>query len=763
MKKKRIILHILILILAATGIGTGMYAKYHYWGAKPQTEYSQRFQSDFKDHMDDAMLEAFKQYLYRKDFGDGNKVLMKDNNGKDITSKEIIDIIKNDKDYSYYDRISELEEKADEDELNEKEIKELEYNQEMVKYFEEYSRIYHISGIDEMKGEEPKKSIIVDPDSNFNFDIKYKVNGNIYTYSTNSGFDAEDSQYINVCTLSSNKISSVDDKGIMKGFSRELYKVVSNLEYDTDDYDEYGDEIISNDNGGTELIAFADSITECTFADSGKMAMEDYAKELWDSYNKAPESKAFINRHIAMDSAISGTMALICIVIFIYLITIAGHKEKGDVAVLYKIDKLWIDVEAIIVFLACFNGVKTLLKLIAKYKDTYYSGMNNVLIVGIGIVLLIAVELVVLMGESIARRAKCRELAKTTLIYKIFNWIKKAILFAMKNTRTSILIIAGGVINIVFGNMALHLAKDYKIVEGRIIVLALILVAIVFIFKFAKEYDSITDGTKELSDGNLTHKIDGNYWFRSNVKLKDSINNIGEGFNKAVDESIKNERMKTELITNVSHDLKTPLTSIINYVGLLKAEGVKGEKAEKYLEVIDNKSQRLKTLTEDLVEASKLNSGAVTFNREKIDIVQLINQSLGEYEEKFDDKKLSVIKNIQEEPVYIMADGRKTWRVFENLYGNIYKYAMEGTRVYVDVRCKGDKVEVTIKNISATPIDLGADELMERFVRGDKSRATAGSGLGLSIAKSIVEKQEGSMKVYLDGDLFKVQIIMKRV
>ncbi len=763
MKKKRIILHILILILAATGIGTGMYAKYHYWGAKPQTEYSQRFQSDFKDHMDDAMLEAFKQYLYRKDFGDGNKVLMKDNNGKDITSKEIIDIIKNDKDYSYYDRISELEEKADEDELNEKEIKELEYNQEMVKYFEEYSRIYHISGIDEMKGEEPKKSIIVDPDSNFNFDIKYKVNGNIYTYSTNSGFDAEDSQYINVCTLSSNKISSVDDKGIMKGFSRELYKVVSNLEYDTDDYDEYGDEIISNDNGGTELIAFADSITECTFADSGKMAMEDYAKELWDSYNKAPESKAFINRHIAMDSAISGTMALICIVIFIYLITIAGHKEKGDVAVLYKIDKLWIDVEAIIVFLACFNGVKTLLKLIAKYKDTYYSGMNNVLIVGIGIVLLIAVELVVLMGESIARRAKCRELAKTTLIYKIFNWIKKAILFAMKNTRTSILIIAFGVINIVFGNMALQLAKDYKIVEGRIIVLALILVAIVFIFKFAKEYDSITDGTKELSDGNLTHKIDGNYWFRSNVKLKDSINNIGEGFNKAVDESIKNERMKTELITNVSHDLKTPLTSIINYVGLLKAEGVKGEKAEKYLEVIDNKSQRLKTLTEDLVEASKLNSGAVTFNREKIDIVQLINQSLGEYEEKFDDKKLSVIKNIQEEPVYIMADGRKTWRVFENLYGNIYKYAMEGTRVYVDVRCKGDKVEVTIKNISATPIDLGADELMERFVRGDKSRATAGSGLGLSIAKSIVEKQEGSMKVYLDGDLFKVQIIMKRV
>ena len=307
------------------------------------------------------------------------------------------------------------------------------------------------------------------------------------------------------------------------------------------------------------------------------------------------------------------------------------------------------------------------------------------------------------------------------------------------------------------------MAWDYKIVEGRIIIVLLVLVAIVFIFKFEKEYDSITDGTKELSDGNLTHKIDGNYWFRSNVKLKDSINNIGEGFNKAVAESIKNERMKTELITNVSHDLKTPLTSIINYVGLLKAEGVKGEKAEKYLEVMDNKSQRIKTLTEDLVEASKLNSGVVTFDRKKIDIVQLINQSIGEYEEKFSEKNLRVITNIQEEPVYIMADGRKTWRVFENLYGNIYKYAMSGTRVYVDVECRGDKVEITIKNISATPLDMGAEELMERFVRGDKSRTTEGSGLGLSIAKSIVEKQEGSMNVYLDGDLFKVQIIMKRV
>ena len=242
--------------------------------------------------------------------------------------------------------------------------------------------------------------------------------------------------------------------------------------------------------------------------------------------------------------------------------------------------------------------------------------------------------------------------------------------------------------------------------------------------------------------------------------MKESINNIGDGLSKAVAESVKNERTKTELITNVSHDLKTPLTSIINYVGLLKTEGLKSDNAEKYLEVIDRKSIRLKNLTEDLVEASKLNAGAINFEMQQIDIVQLVNQSLGEYEEKFEEKHLTVMKTIQEEPLYVMADGRKTWRVFENLYGNIYKYAMDNTRVYVDITRQNDKVVIFIRNISASPLNFDAKELTERFVRGDKSRTTEGSGLGLSIAKSIVEKQNGQMNIYLDGDLFKVEIMM---
>lgn len=233
--------------------------------------------------------------------------------------------------------------------------------------------------------------------------------------------------------------------------------------------------------------------------------------------------------------------------------------------------------------------------------------------------------------------------------------------------------------------------------------------------------------------------------------------------NAAVAESIKNERMKTELITNVSHDLKTPLTSIINYVDLLKTEGLDSENAEKYLDVLDKKTQRLKNLTEDLVEASKLTSGAIKLNREKIDLVQLVDQSLGEYNEKFREKHLEVIKTVPESPAYVLADGRKTWRVFENLYGNIYKYAMTGTRVYIDVKTMGGKVFISVKNISENPLNFNAEELMERFVRGDVSRTTEGSGLGLSIARSIVERQNGEMKITLDGDLFKVEIVMNLI
>ena len=217
--------------------------------------------------------------------------------------------------------------------------------------------------------------------------------------------------------------------------------------------------------------------------------------------------------------------------------------------------------------------------------------------------------------------------------------------------------------------------------------------------------------------------------------------------------------MKTELITNVSHDIKTPLTSIINYVDLLKTENIKNEKAKEYIEILEGKSQRLKKLIEDLVEVSKASSGNLKLNIEKINLVELIKQTTGEFEDKFKEKNLIIETNMLDNNIYINADNRYMYRVIENIFSNISKYALEGSRVYIDVNKNKDQAKIEIKNISKEKLNISADELMQRFVRGDKSRTTEGSGLGLSISKSLVELQNGKFNIIIDGDLFKVEIV----
>ena len=243
--------------------------------------------------------------------------------------------------------------------------------------------------------------------------------------------------------------------------------------------------------------------------------------------------------------------------------------------------------------------------------------------------------------------------------------------------------------------------------------------------------------------------------------MADYINHIGEGLDAAVENSLKNERMKTELITNVSHDIKTPLTSIINYIDLLKRENPEDPKIRGYLEVLENKAQRLKVLTEDVVEASKASTGNITLEMTELNFVELINQVIGEFEEKFEERNLQMVVHFDEEEANICADGRRLWRVLENVFGNVSKYAMENTRVYVDMNVNRPNVRLSLKNISAQPLNITADELTERFIRGDISRNTEGSGLGLSIAKDLVQLQGGTFNLYLDGDLFKVTIEFK--
>ena len=219
--------------------------------------------------------------------------------------------------------------------------------------------------------------------------------------------------------------------------------------------------------------------------------------------------------------------------------------------------------------------------------------------------------------------------------------------------------------------------------------------------------------------------------------------------------------MKTELITNVSHDIKTPLTSIINYIDLLKRENPEDPKIRGYLDVLENKAQRLKVLTEDVVEASKASTGNISLEMTELNFVELVNQVIGEFEEKFEERNLKMVVHFDEEEAIICADGRRLWRVLENVFGNVSKYAMENTRVYVDVKVDRPNVQLSLKNISAQPLIISADDLTERFIRGVVSRNPEGSGSGLSIAKDLVQLQGGEFRLYLDGDLFKVAIEFK--
>lgn len=309
----------------------------------------------------------------------------------------------------------------------------------------------------------------------------------------------------------------------------------------------------------------------------------------------------------------------------------------------------------------------------------------------------------------------------------------------------------------------IKLLQDYYLPLFIVIILIDYIYLAYVLFKAAIDYNILRKETKKLTEGDLNHKIPISDMCTPARTLGEYINNIGDGFSAAVDEKLKSERLKTELITNVSHDIKTPLTSIINYVDLLKKENLNNESASKYLEVLSVKSWRMKTLIEDLVEASKASSGTIPINLECLNLVELIRQSLGEFEDRFVNHQLEVVLNIEVEPIYILADGRCTYRIIENIFSNTNKYALSGTRIYVDVTTEDKSVIVSVKNVSANKLNISPDELQERFVRGDIARNTEGSGLGLSIAKSLANLQNATFNIILDGDLFKAVVRFERI
>lgn len=451
--------------------------------------------------------------------------------------------------------------------------------------------------------------------------------------------------------------------------------------------------------------------------------------------------------------------AFLSIILFVYLTVSMGHSRKKEEIYCNFIDRIPLE---ILLFLSGMAVSFEVLGLYVMFIDISQIMYERITIPFISILSIIAMIYITIMitYSSMIRRIKAKIFWKNTIVYKCWAFLKRVIWGNITkfmgrlsaNWRLSIYYFGFCIISVILFLLALD--------NGFCVFLLLVWGIWVFmkITDHLKQLKKIRDMINHIYDGKTDFLLNEEE-FKGNIRnVAKYLNDIAGGFSNAIEENLKSERMKTELITNVSHDLKTPLTSIINYVDLLKAENIENEKAKEYIEVLDNKSQRLKKLTEDLVEASKASSGNIKLTMEKLKVKELIHQVTGEFEDKFEVRKLETILSYPEENVFILADSRYLYRVLENIYSNIAKYAKEDTRVYVDIVKNNKKVLIAIKNISKEQLNISADELMQRFVRGDSSRNTEGSGLGLSIAKSLTELQGGSFDIYLDGDLFKVVI-----
>lgn len=356
---------------------------------------------------------------------------------------------------------------------------------------------------------------------------------------------------------------------------------------------------------------------------------------------------------------------------------------------------------------------------------------------------------------SLIKRIKGRNLWKNSLLRVIVRFIYKIYDNRKKTTKT-VLLLCG-----------FFLVQGIAVLFRNGVTMLLVLLADVGVFYVVLNglllKEKLKKGIEEIALGNMEYQIPLQGLRGENLKLAEMINGIANGFHIAVEEAMKNERLKTDLITNVSHDIKTPLTSIINYVAILKQSDIADPKIQGYLDILEAKAQRLKTLTEDVVEASKVSSGNISLEYMDVDLVEMIQQTEGEMAEKFEARNLKMIVNLPAEPAVVHVDGRRMWRVLENIFGNAAKYAMPGTRVYADLKLEEDTVDLSLKNVSEHQLNISADELTERFIRGDLSRSSEGSGLGLSIAQSLTTMQGGTFNLYLDGDLFRVNIRFPRV
>ncbi len=456
-------------------------------------------------------------------------------------------------------------------------------------------------------------------------------------------------------------------------------------------------------------------------------------------------------------------LLLISIALTIFLIifsfSAAGHTKKSEEISLNFLDKIPLDLYlAILTVIVCF--CITLIDFISGWFLTvvYFLGFYTVAYVCVFAFLL-----------SLATRIKCKKPLENTIIYRalkiillILKKISRLFKFIIKRI-PSVLKIALFIVLVCIANMLAILTFRFDTDMQIFSVMGVNVAAAVPVLVYAIGLKEIKKGSKTMAEGHLEYKIDERYLYGDLIDFADNLNSINDNISCAIDEKLRSERLKTELITNVSHDIKTPLTSIINYVDLIKKEQCDNEKITEYAEILEKHSLRLKRLTEDLVEVSKAQTGNLEIRKEPSNVYVLLTQALGEYDEKLKSAQLEVVLNFNCNNCIILADGQKLWRVFDNLLSNICKYAQPLTRVYLNLEETDEDVIVTFKNISASPLNISSEELTERFVRGEKSRNTEGSGLGLSIAKSFVELQDGNFEISIDGDLFKAKLTFEKV
>lgn len=446
-------------------------------------------------------------------------------------------------------------------------------------------------------------------------------------------------------------------------------------------------------------------------------------------------------------------LALVC---FLFLFCAAGHRRNKEEIVPTFIDKFPLDILCMAVFF--IEGIAASILIEISYSDSV-----ELVVPFFGVIGSMMACILILTLLSFAVRVKMGKWWRNSLIYWIWIRIKKilrkiwhGIILVYQNISILWKIIVGMMVYSILQIVAIAIMESsngdvacfFFFLEKLIICPVLILLVL--------QFKKLQEGSRLLAEGDLQHKIDTTKMFSEFKKNADYLNSISEGMSLAVDERMKSERFKTELITNVSHDIKTPLTSIINYVDLLEKTDIQDEKAKEYLEVLERQSARLKKLIEDLIEASKASTGNLPVNNEDLEANVFVTQILGEFEEKLSNAGLELIINKPEKEIPVRADGRHLWRVVDNLMNNICKYAQPGSRVYINLEETEERVFLTFRNMSKYPLNITSEELMERFVRGDSSRNTEGNGLGLSIAKSLMELMNGKLLLYVDGDLFKV-------